>query len=302
MAWQTQDDCFTLDTTSLLEFISANEITKRSLLQAIGKIFDPLGLLTPFTIRVKCLIQELCEKKITWDEILPPKIVERWLEWCKELPLLDELKVPRLVLDSTTEEKNDTIEIHIFCDASKLAYGASVYMKLKKQDKVFVNLITSKARVAPLKSVTLPRLELLGALVASRLSSKVQGIISQKKELPVFHWTDSKIFLYWIKGSHRKWKQFVKNRVQDITELTNPNTWFHCPGKDNPSDFLSRGLSAKSLICENKWWNGLSFLLSDELPETICECPEPDEKEYLPELKSENSNIVLTLNSNRTFF
>ncbi|KAF8784301.1 hypothetical protein HNY73_009998 [Argiope bruennichi] len=97
-------------------------------------------------------------------------------------------------------------------------------------------------------------------------------------------------------------KQFVKNRVQEITGLTNPNTWFHCPGKDNPSDFLSRGLSAKSLVCENKWWNGPSFLLSDELPETICECPEPDEKDYLPELKSENSNIVLTLNSNKTFF
>ncbi|KAF8777064.1 hypothetical protein HNY73_013989 [Argiope bruennichi] len=278
MAWQTQDDCFTLDTTSLLEFITASKITKRSLLQAIGKIFDPLGLLTPFTIRVKCLIQELWEKKITWDEILPPKIVERWLEWCRELPLLDELKIPRLVLDSTNDEKNDTIEIHVFCDASKLAY------------------------VAPLKSVTLPRLELLGALVASRLSSKVQGIIGQKKDFTVFHWTDSKIVLYWIKGSHRKWKQFVKNRVQEITGLTNPNTWFHCPGKDNPSDFLSRGLSAKSLICENKWWNGPSFLLSDELPETICECPEPDEKDYLPELKSENSNIVLTLNSNKTFF
>ncbi|XP_055941645.1 uncharacterized protein LOC129971693 [Argiope bruennichi] len=144
MAWQTQDDCFTLDTTSLLEFITASKITKRSLLQAIGKIFDPLGLLTPFTIRVKCLIQELWEKKITWDEILPPKIVERWLEWCRELPLLDELKIPRLVLDSTNDEKNDTIEIHVFCDASKLAYGASVYVKLKKQDKVYVNLITPK--------------------------------------------------------------------------------------------------------------------------------------------------------------
>ncbi|XP_055928663.1 uncharacterized protein LOC129959796 [Argiope bruennichi] len=302
MAWQTQDDCFTLDTTSLLEFITASKITKRSLLQAIGKIFDPLGLLTPFTIRVKCLIQELWETKITWDEILPPKIVEIWLEWCKELPLLDELKIPRLVLDSTTEEKNDSIEIHVFCDASKLAYGASVYVKLKKQDKVYVNLITSKTRVAPLKSVTLPRLELLGALVASRLSSKVQEIIGQKKRLycvPLDRFQNSSVL---DKGSHRKWKQFVKNRVLEITGLTNPNTWFHCPGKDNPSDFLSRGLSAKSLICENKWWNGPSFLLSDELSETICECPEPDEKDYFPDLKSENSNIVLTLNSNKTFF
>ncbi|GBM71521.1 hypothetical protein AVEN_266886-1 [Araneus ventricosus] len=66
MAWQTLDDCLTLDTKGLMEFISANENTKRFLLQAIGKIFDPLGLLIPFTIGFKCLIQELWEKKITF--------------------------------------------------------------------------------------------------------------------------------------------------------------------------------------------------------------------------------------------
>lgn len=86
-----------------------------------------------------------------------------------------------MILDSTFKENNDIIEIHIFCDASKLAYGASAYVKVKKQDKILVNLVTSKTRVSPLKNVTLPRLELLGALVAARLSSKVRNIIGQKK-------------------------------------------------------------------------------------------------------------------------
>ncbi|GFT20670.1 integrase catalytic domain-containing protein [Nephila pilipes] len=79
LAWQTLDDCLTLDTKGLLEFISTNKNTKRFMLQAIGKIFDPLGLISPFTIRMKCLIQELYKNKITWDKDLPPKIVERGL-------------------------------------------------------------------------------------------------------------------------------------------------------------------------------------------------------------------------------
>ncbi|GFU62745.1 integrase catalytic domain-containing protein [Trichonephila clavipes] len=304
MAWQTLDDCLTLDTKSLLEFVSINENTKRFMLQTIGKIFDPLGLLSPFTIRIKCLIQELWIKKITWDEILPPKLKETWLIWCKELPLLDNLRIPRLVLDSTNDEVSDLIEIHIFCDASKLAYGAAAYVKVRKQNEVLVNLITSKTRVAPLKAVTLPRLELLGALVAARLSSKVQEIVRKKKVCKVFHWTDSKIVLFWIKGSSKRWKQFVANRVQEISELTDPYSWFHYSGQDNPSDFLSRGLSVDTLISNNKWWTGPAFLRTDELPKTVSECPELNEVDYLPELKSKDSkeHTVLTLNFNQTFF
>ncbi|GFX49984.1 uncharacterized protein TNCV_3883131 [Trichonephila clavipes] len=209
-----------------------------------------------------------------------------------------------LVLDSTTDEVSDLIEIHIFCDASKLAYGAAAYMKVRKQKEVLVNLITSKTRVAPLKAITLPRLELLGALVAARLSSRVQEIVRKKKECKVFHWTDSKIVLFWIKGSSKRWKQFVANRVQEISKLTDPDSSFHCSGQDNPSDFLSRGLSVDTLISNKKWWTGPAFLRTDELPKTVSECPELNEVDYLPELKSKDSKeyTVLTLNFNQTFF
>ncbi|GFU06404.1 integrase catalytic domain-containing protein [Trichonephila clavipes] len=226
------------------------------------------------------------------------------LDDCLTLDTKDNLRIPRLVLDSTNDELSDLIEIHIFCDASKLAYGAAAYVKVRKQNEVLVNLITSKTRVAPLKAVTLPRLELLRALVAARLSSRVQEIIRKKKECKVFHWTDSKIVLFWIKGSSKRWKQFVANRVQEISELTDPDSWFHCSGQDNPSDFLSRGLSVDTLISNNKWWTGPAFLRTDELPKTVSEYPELNEVDYLPELKSKDSkeHTVLTLNFNQTFF
>ncbi|GFV16805.1 integrase catalytic domain-containing protein [Trichonephila clavipes] len=294
MALQTLDDCLTLKTEGLLEFVSINENTKRFMLQIIGKIFDPLGLLSPFTIRIKCLTHTgTLDKKITWDENLPQKLKEKWLIWCKELPLLDHLRIPRLVLDSTNDEVSDLIEYYIFCDASKLAYGAAAYVKVRKPNEVLVNLITSKTRVAPLKAVTLPRLELLGALVGARLSSRVQEIICKEKECKVFHWTDSKLVLFWIKGSSKRWKQFVANRVQEISKLTDPDSWFHCSGQYNPSDFLSWGLSVDTLISNNKWWNGPAFLRTDKLPETVYECPELNEVNYLPELKSNDSKKIL---------
>ncbi|GFW58895.1 uncharacterized protein TNCV_4619961 [Trichonephila clavipes] len=178
MAWQTLDDCLTLDTKGLLEFVSINENTKRFMLQTIGKIFDPLGLLSPFTIRIKMSHTRTLDKKVTWDEILP----------CAR------------------------------------------------------KIITSKRGWwHPEKAVTLPRLELLGALVAARLSSRVQKSSARKRRCKVFHWTDSKIVLFWIKGSSKRWKQFVANRVQEISKLTDPDSWFHCSGQDNPSEISCLG-------------------------------------------------------------
>ncbi|GFW73385.1 integrase catalytic domain-containing protein [Trichonephila clavipes] len=211
------------------------------------------------------------------------------LDDCLTLDTKDNLRIPRLVLDSMNDEVSDLIEIHIFCDTSKFAYGAAAYVKVRKQNEVLVNLITSKTRVAALKAVTLRQLALLGALVAARLSSRVQEIVRKKRECKVFHWTDSKIVLFWIKGSSKRCKQFVANRVQEISKLTDFDSWFHCSGQDNSSDFLSRALAVGNKYINTKWCNGPAFLRTDELPEIVSECPELNEIDYLPELKSNHS-------------
>ncbi|GFU75139.1 uncharacterized protein TNCV_2055821 [Trichonephila clavipes] len=183
------------------------------------------------------------------------------LDDCLTLDTKDNLRIPRLVLDSTNDEVSDLIEIHIFCDASKLAYGAAAHVKGSR----------NRPQEKGVQSVQLDRLQ---------------------------------NSLFWIKGSSKRWKQFVANRVQEISELTDPDSWFHCSGQDNPSDFLSRGLSVDTLISNNKWWTGPAFLRTDELPKTVSECPELNEVDYLPELKSKDSkeHTVLTLNFNQTFF
>ncbi|GFW01168.1 integrase catalytic domain-containing protein [Trichonephila clavipes] len=233
LSWNTNEDYLTTDTKSLLEFVSLDKNTKRFILQAVGKIFDPLGLISPFTVRMKCLLQDLWKEEIQWDDPLPTHIEKEWKKWCEELPHLRNLKIPRLVLDSTLLE--DDVELHSFCDASKRAYGAAIYLRTKSRNGISVKLVTSKSRVAPLNCVTLPRLELLGALVAARLASK----------------------------------QFVANRINEITSLTDPHSWYHCAGKENPADFLSRRLSADCLVSNSRWWTGAEFLSDSEFPKNF---------------------------------
>ncbi|GFS90517.1 uncharacterized protein TNCV_4097191 [Trichonephila clavipes] len=129
LSWNTNEDYLTTDTKSLLEFVSLDKNTKRFILQAVGKIFDPLGLISPFTVKMKCLLQDLWKEEIQWDDPLPTHIEKEWKKWCEELPHLQNLKIPRLVLDSTLLE--DDVELHSFCDASKKAYGAAIYLRTK---------------------------------------------------------------------------------------------------------------------------------------------------------------------------
>ncbi|GFU38991.1 integrase catalytic domain-containing protein [Trichonephila clavipes] len=246
LSWNTNEDYLTTDTKSLLEFVSLDKNTKRFILPAVGKIFDPLGLISHFTVRMKCLLQDLWKEEIQWDDPLPTHIEKEWKN------------------DSTLLE--DDVELHSFCDASKKACGAAIYLRTKSRNGISVKLVTSKSRVVPLNCVTLPRLELLGALVAARLASKVKKIVNLKRSRLQYHWTDSKIVPFWIKGNKTRWKQFVANRVNEITSLTDPHSWYHCAGKENPADFLSRGLSADCLVSNSRWWTGAKFLSDSEFP------------------------------------
>ncbi|XP_054709129.1 uncharacterized protein LOC129218832 [Uloborus diversus] len=224
LPWDIKEDTFAIEVKDLLEFIKTGKNTKRFVLQVAGRIFDPLGFVTPYTIRIKCLFQELWIRKISWDAELPDDILKIWNRWCFELPTLLKLQIPRNVLDCAELSSCD-IELHTFSDASPKAYGAIVFVLIRSDDKVIMNFLTSKSRVAPLKN-TLPLMELLGALPAARLANEVANVLKRKISPPMYFWTDSQIALYWIRGSALKWKTFVCNRVKGIQELTDPDKWF----------------------------------------------------------------------------
>ncbi|GFT71503.1 uncharacterized protein TNCV_2478961 [Trichonephila clavipes] len=243
-----------------------------------------------FTIDVKGLLQLDTSKPITKKNCAS-------ISWEN---IRSKLKIPRKILDSSGDSSE--VQIHTFSDASQKAYGAAAFLRVKHKDRVSVDLVTSKSRVAPMKRLSLPRLELMGALLAARLAKEVKKILDQKCSTRAFSWTDSQVTLHWIKGPSHRWKPFVANRVREIQSLTDPNSWFHCSGKDNPADLLTRGISVDDLTTNSKWWNGSSFLrqidfqtkgLDEAIPERV----------YLTEMRKnsnpkEDISLALTVTKN----
>ncbi|XP_072392211.1 uncharacterized protein [Diabrotica undecimpunctata] len=268
-------------------------ITKRSILSGIAQIFDPLGLLSPSIIKVKILMQLLWLEKLDWDEGVPLHIQSEWLSFRDQLHELNKLQIQRnVVLPNSV-----LIEMHGFCDASEVAYGTAIYIRsVDEKGNIFINLLCAKSKVAPVKKLSVPRLELSGALILSRLSKMVTTSLNIQFN-KIFLWSDSTITLGWIKTSLHVLKTFVGNRVSEIQSNTDPENWRHVPTDCNPADLLSRGIEPQVLSSCSFWWHGPSFLLDS--PETWPVQVSFD-KEKLPEFKTISNQFMIV--SSTPFF
>lgn len=228
--------------------------TKRLLLSEVSKLFDPLGWIAPAIITSKILLQRLWLAGLNWDEPLPPEIQSDWNEFRVQLPLIEKVNINRWIDTSL----NRPIQLHGFCDASERAYAAVVYIRVETSNNEWTtHLIAAKTRVAPVKQVSLPRLELCGAVLLAKLITSIQ---SNLKATVVHTWTDSEIVLAWLQGHPNRWKTFVANRVSDIHSTLDAAVWNHVPSKDNPADCASRGLPPQQLSHHSLWWNGPKWL------------------------------------------
>jgi hypothetical protein len=190
--WNPSSDNFVFEVTVP---VRAKKLTKRTVLSELAKVFDPLGLLTPTTIRAKIRFQDLWKLEIGWDDELPAAIKGQWVQYQGELPIIKQIKVPRCVVSSSTISQ----QILGFCDASEKAYAAVVYLRSELSDMTYqVRLVTSKTRVAPIKQVSIPRLELCGAVLLCELVKTVQTATKLRGQ--VILWSDSTTVLDWIAG------------------------------------------------------------------------------------------------------
>ncbi|CAK9831432.1 hypothetical protein ANTRET_LOCUS8425 [Anthophora retusa] len=235
---------------------SVTKVTKRTVLSSIAKIFDPLGLLGPVTIIAKIFMQRLWQLKVDWDESLPASLHTDWTTFVQQLLHLDNVGFKR----NTTQRGTRRIELHGFCDASERAYGACIYIRtIGRFGRVETNLLCAKSRVAPLKTVTLARLELCGAALLASLYATVREAITCDID-HVFLWTDSTIVLNWISKQPCLLKTFVANRVAEIQEKTEKTTWRHVRTQDNPADLLSRGQLPTQFKTNALWRHGPKWL------------------------------------------
>lgn len=287
LGWNPEKDTLYFDTRNLINVISIPVLTKRHLLRVVGMIFDPMGFLGPFTIRIKMLIQTLWKANVDWDETLSSDIGATWGQLCNDIRELNLLEIPRYYFFKTKNKVIDSIELHLFSDASLRAFGTVSYFRIITRDgRIVTSFISAKGRVAPVKQQTLPRLELMGAVLSARLSKTVLKSFNATVRLDkICLWTDSLIVHYWVKTSPLKLKQFVSNRVKEIQELTSGFTWLHVPGKNNPADLISRGVPMSVLRESRLWFHGPDWL---SLPEADWPSQELQKTDgHLLEMKKE---------------
>ncbi|XP_065090780.1 uncharacterized protein LOC135711748 [Ochlerotatus camptorhynchus] len=220
--------------------VDSDEIlSKRKVLSIIATLFDPLGFIGATTTAAKVFMQLLWTledengKKLDWDQPLPSTVGESWRKLHIQLPILNEIRIDRCVIIPNAVK----VEVHCSSDASKKAYGACLYVRSQDQDgNIKVRLLSSKSKVAPLKTQSIPRLELSGALLAAQLFEKAPP---------------------------STWSVFVANRVAKIQAITEGCDWRHVAGADNPADLISRGIGPKDIINNDFWWHGPSWLTKE---------------------------------------
>ncbi|XP_076032233.1 uncharacterized protein LOC143020014 [Oratosquilla oratoria] len=274
--WDVENDCFFF----VSKGVQTQNVTRRVMLSQLVSTYDPLGLVLPIIVPVKILFQKPTRLKMSWEESIPISLCQKWLKWIASLYEISRLRFSRCVFP--LELNGCTSELHHFCDASEVAFGACTYMRTINQDgKVHVALLASKARVAPIKGVTIPRLEISAAVEAAKLDV----VVRRELDIPLLKsnfWSDSTIALAYIQNETRRFKTFVANRVTVIRQISEANQWHHVSGEENPADVLSRGCFVDNLPVS--WFNGPPFLSN-------YKCAWPAQDDLVGHLQDEDPEV-----------
>jgi len=207
--WDTKCDTFSVQTSKVIN--SELPASKRNVLKQIASVYDPLGFFVPVTIQGKTLLQKLWSKKLEWDDLLDPEDKAEWVAIKSDLARICEVKLKRCI--SLSGDKNKmNFTLVCFCDASIKAYATSIYLVQECDGLSKSDIVLSKSRLAPIKGMTIPRLELLAVLIGVRCVSFVE----RELKLPikdVIVMSDSQCVLHWI-SSKKVIPVFLENRIK----------------------------------------------------------------------------------------
>ena len=260
LKWDHKKD--TLVVSRGTKYVDNKNVTQRLVLSLVSKVFDPIGLVAPFTVTARLLLKDMWRLSgQDWDKVLPDDMIDRFSAWSSDLPKIGNLTVA----SSFFSGEFDSTELHVFGDSSQEVFSAVAFLRSKVRSgpttHTEIAFILGKARVAPMKCLTVPKLELQAALLATRLIVDIYKALT----IPLsktFMWTDSTTVLQWLR-SFDKQPIFVANRVSEILESTTVDQWFHVPSTDNPADAGTGGTSADGL-CASSWLKGPIFLFTSD--------------------------------------
>ena len=290
--WDIKNDQLLFDVSEVACLMKEMDQTKRNVISLATRFYDPLDVISPVTVRFKQLFQKLCEKQVEWDEPLTRELVTEWESLTSDLqqfaPIMISRHYPRTL-------GGKSFSLTGFCDASQKAYAAVIYIRAARGDVIHTQFVCSKTRVAPVKKMTIPRLELLSALLLARLTSTVQRALEPELQLEDTRcYTDSTVALSWITGLDKEWKQFVINSRQDTepcsTQLLETLCW-----NSESRRYSSRGVSSLELQGKIELWlNGRNLTIVDHNTESEEMATLP--QECLTEMRGKRgkSTTVLT--------
>ena len=279
LRWDIKKDAFYYERVGSW---SGKDISKRQVLSLVSSLYDPLGLLAPIIVVGRMIFQQITKLKLGWDDVIPSDVTQEWNEWWTSLEDLQEIKFPRSLVGELY--RGAECELHHFSDASEKAYGMVSYLRVRRpQEAVRVTLVLAKARVAPLKLVTMPRLELCAAVLAVKMDVVLRKEMTLKLGRSLF-WCDSQIVLCYIRNSALRLKTYVANRVTYIQEHSRAEDWRYVNTTVNIADIVSRGCALKDL--PHEWINGPTFLCRPE-----SEWPVEREVSEVIDLEVKNANI-----------
>jgi hypothetical protein len=252
--WNSQSDTLSVKVTNRL---TENEVpTKRSILKHVASVFDPMGLFAPVTLKGKLLLQELWANGFDWDNVIADiKLIQKWLSVESDISSIIQHQIPRHIHE--VQGKTKKYRLLCFTDASASAYAASIYLHQEGELNSKANLLFAKTRLAPVKGMTIPRLELMAIVIGVSCLSFVRGQL-QLPILEMILWTDSQVALCWIE-SDKNLPVFVKNRVCEIKSVESMHIRY-INTKENPADVATRGTNPKALMENSLWWNGPIWL------------------------------------------
>lgn len=235
---------------------TGDRLTKRLVLSKIAQLYDPNGFVAPFISSAKIFMQTLWKHKLDWDDKLPDNLASEWKVVWAHIEYIQQIRIPRYL----GFYKHSNIQVHGFSDASTKAYGAVIYVRyIDEKNNVHINLISAKSKIAPIKIVSIPRLELAAAELLSSLFTLVVRAM-EWSDVPYFLWSDSTVTLHWLQKGVGQLKIYIANRVTKIRENSSSANWHHVRTEHNPADLISRGTNAKELVNNSLWWNGPEWL------------------------------------------
>ena len=239
--------------------VDLDPITRRSILKTVASIYDPLGIASPIILMGRIILQDIVRINLGWDDQDPPHIAVRGIQWTKSLR--DTIvEVPMCLVPSLSQYLIH--DLHYFCDGSIVGYGSVVYLRSyhSATHEVVISFITSKARVTPVKKITIPRMELSATLLSTKMHANLVKQMTLNISSVTF-WSDSEVVLTYILRDSKRYHTYVANRIVKIREVSTAHDWRHVPGILNPADKASRGAYPSDIV-QSCWFSDPDFLSS----------------------------------------